>query len=291
MADMSTIEVEKGCQWGEALRGAPWTEAVGASLGTKLFTVPASSMTIAPSIVLIAASFPGDTVSHHHDYCNTGDRNEDPETSIERRFLLNWFQASTSAEAISHLRNTTAFWTRTASCLLARNRGCDTTKRDDEAAIWHAVVALSAALDLSRCLTQPGKDSSAAVMMQALTRDGLEMFVLRQYNKSIGRLQQYQRYQNGEGVQGVRTTLLCCLAFIFIETLRGNHEIVATHFANGLRIVAGLPGDIFKVQQEPQEPFPGEIGVLLTNPFPSMRDILQTFAQLELEISLLPRYF
>ena len=285
---MSTTEVVKGCQWGEALRGVPWTEAVSASLDTQLLTIPALSMEIAPTMVSVTASLSGDTTYYHHDYHSTGDRDEDPETSIERRFLLNWFQASTSEEAVSYLRNTTALWNRTASCLLARNRNCDGTNRDDEAAIWHAVVALSAALDLSRCPSQPHKDSSAAGVVQALTKEELELFVLRQYNKSIGRLQQYQRFQDGEGVQGVRMTLLCCLAFIFIETLRGNHEVVATHMTNGLRIIAGLPADIFHVQQEPQEPFPWEIGVRLADPFPSMRDILQTFVQLELEISLLP---
>jgi hypothetical protein len=121
----------------------------------------------------------------------------------------------------------------------------------DDAALQHGLAALKAAY---QAFQYPDDDD-----------DGVEVFIIQEYNKSIERLQLVAAHT----ATSLRVTLLCCLAFISLETLRGNHAVAVTHLVNGLRILQSLP--------------PSDSGDNNrdTNTTLDMPDIIQLFARLE----------
>lgn len=67
------------------------------------------------------------------------------------------------------------------------------------------------------------------------TKERIEVFVLQQYNKSISVLRQgisQQRYAHDTAI-----VLICCLAYIYLETLRLNHVAAIRHLTNGIQII------------------------------------------------------
>ncbi|KAL2200338.1 hypothetical protein P885DRAFT_66028 [Corynascus similis CBS 632.67] len=143
-------------------------------------------------------------------------------TEAEKRIYAR-FRAATVAAGSAHLCNFAAFWPR-----LTPLAGCQ-----DEA-VKHAVVALAAAYQLFQHPHEPAIDG--------LTRDDLEILTIQHYSQSIERL---QVHAGSSGPESVRLTLICCLTFISLETLRGNHDVAVSHLINGLRILQSLPDSSF----------------------------------------------
>ncbi|KAL2132135.1 hypothetical protein VTI74DRAFT_4170 [Chaetomium olivicolor] len=176
-------------------------------------------------------------------------------TETEKR-LFSRFRASTAESAAVHLCHFTAFWRR-----LTPSTGCQ------EEAVKHAAVALAGAYQLFRHTDEP--------FLDGFRREDLEIFIIQQYNKSIEHL---QRHAGSSSSESMRVTLVCCLAFISLETLRGNHDVAVTHLVNGLRILQSLPDSTFDCLAD---------GSIFVWPPPTrdslhMPDIIQLFARLEL---------
>lgn len=175
-------------------------------------------------------------------------------TDTEKRFVAR-FRAAPAEGVAAHLCNVTAFWSRVAP----------STGSQDEA-VRHAVVALSAAFQLAQHANEP--------VIDGFTRDNLDVFAIQHYNKSIERL---QRHVGSSAPESVRVTLLCCLAFVSLETLRGNHDVAVTHLVNGLRILQSLPDATFACLADP--------AILVWPPARDslqMSDIIQLFARFEM---------
>lgn len=148
-----------------------------------------------------------------------------------------------------------AFWTRVAPFT-----NCQ------DGALKHAVVALGAAYQLFQRPDEPAINGSAW--------DAIDVFTIQHYNKSI---EQLQHHVGSSTPESIRMTLLCCLAFISIETLRGNHAVAVTHLINGLRILQSLPASAFDCLAD------GSMFVWPPNRDTlEMPDIVQLFARLEL---------
>jgi hypothetical protein len=174
-------------------------------------------------------------------------------TETEKRLFAR-FRAATADGINTHLCNFTAFWRR-----LNPSTGCQ-----DEA-VKHAVVALAAAYQLFQ---HPHE-----LTIDGLARGDLEVLTIQQYNRSIERL---QSHAGSSASESVRVTLVCCLAFISLETLRGHHEVAVTHLSNGLRILQSLPDSAFDCLTD------GSLFVCpLNRDSLNMPDIIQLFAELE----------
>ncbi|EAQ88273.1 hypothetical protein CHGG_04892 [Chaetomium globosum CBS 148.51] len=175
-------------------------------------------------------------------------------TETEKRLFAR-FRAATADGVAAHLCNFAAFWRR-----LSPSTGC----QDD--AVKHAVIALAAAYQLFQYPDEPVIDGFA--------RGDLEVFTIQQYSRSIERL---QNHAGSSSPESLRLTLVCCLAFISLETLRGNHEIAVTHLTNGLRILQSLPDSTFDCLADGSMfCWPSSRDSLL------MSDIVQLFARFEL---------
>ncbi|KAL2120421.1 hypothetical protein VTJ04DRAFT_4448 [Mycothermus thermophilus] len=174
-------------------------------------------------------------------------------TETEKR-VFSRFKATTSDGVDAQICCFKSFWRRLTPA----------TACQDEA-VKHAVVAMAASYLLSR--------SPQAPVVEGFSRADLEVFTIQQYNRSIERL---QAHATSSSCDSIRITLVCCLAFISLETLRGNPAVAVNHLTNGLRILQSLPepalscvddGSIFA--------WPSGRDTL------DMADIIQLFAQLE----------
>ncbi|KAK4191986.1 transcriptional regulatory protein moc3 [Podospora australis] len=176
-------------------------------------------------------------------------------TEAEKRFFARFRTATVEVDSLAtHMCNFTAFW----------NRVAPSTSYQDEA-VKHAVVALGGAYMLFQYPDQQ--------VIDGFTRDSLELFVIQQYNKSIEKL---QRHVGSSSQESIRITLLCCLTFISLETLRTNHSVAVTHLINGLRILNSLPPPVFECLSDPN--------IFVWPPTSTsldMPDIIQIFARLE----------
>ncbi|KAH6856823.1 hypothetical protein B0I37DRAFT_426328 [Chaetomium sp. MPI-CAGE-AT-0009] len=175
-------------------------------------------------------------------------------TETEKRLFAR-FRAATADGVAAHLCNFAAFWRR-----LSPSTGCQ-----DEA-VKHAVIALAAAYQLFQHPDEP--------IIDGFARGDLEVFTIQQYSRSIERL---QNHAGSSSPESLRLTLVCCLAFISLETLRGNHEVAVTHLTNGLRILQSLPDSTFDCLAD---------GSMFAWPSSTdslhMSDIVQLFARFEL---------
>lgn len=184
-------------------------------------------------------------------------------TETEKRFFHR-FRLAVADGLGSHIWNFTTFW----------NRVVPQMSHQDEA-VKHAVIALGAAYQLFQL---PDKDQDPkAKTPDGFTRESLEVFTIQQYNRSICEL---QRHVGSSSPESIQVTLVCCLAFICLETLRKNYDAAVTHLINGLKILESLPIEHFD--------FPADT---VTDPdlgmqcpkmnFVDMRDIIQLFGRLE----------
>jgi hypothetical protein len=91
-----------------------------------------------------------------------------------------------------------------------------------EPAIRHALIALGAA-----------HESFQAGVADSFVNPSL---ALRQYNKAIGLVN--QKLSNPSR-RDIEVTLVCCLLFVCIESIRGNYDIALVHLKNGIGILKG----------------------------------------------------
>lgn len=161
-----------------------------------------------------------------------------------------------STGSTSH-RTFATFWNRVSS----QNHADD--------ALRHALVALGAFHQLFGPPEVP--------LPEGFTPESLEVFAIQRYNMSICRLQPHISSSNPESV---RITLICCLAFIFLETLRSNHAAAVTHLINGLRILESLPAPSFCYHYTGAEGFKPETF--------SMTEVIDLFGSLEFATCFFP---
>ncbi|KAK3687544.1 hypothetical protein B0T22DRAFT_489413 [Podospora appendiculata] len=145
-------------------------------------------------------------------------------TELERKFFHRLRTAATDGATAVHGCDFASFWSRVAPQM----------GHKDEA-VKHALVALGAAYQLSQ---SPAYDPAS----DGLTREGLDVFTIQQYNLSISKL---QRHVGSSSLPSIQVTLVCCLAFICLETLRSNHAGAVSHLLNGINILQSLEPSIF----------------------------------------------
>ncbi|KAF1970038.1 hypothetical protein BU23DRAFT_601205 [Bimuria novae-zelandiae CBS 107.79] len=100
----------------------------------------------------------------------------------------------------------------------------------EEPAVLHAVLAISSAhrrklldgVSRNKVLVQPDEE---------------EEFLLRNYCKSIEYLQ--PKY-HAAGEHSLRTVLITCLVFIYLELLRGNYKRAYDHLESGMKLLSSL---------------------------------------------------
>ncbi|KAK1829021.1 transcriptional regulatory protein moc3 [Podospora conica] len=176
-------------------------------------------------------------------------------SKIDKRFLR-LPPVATSTGSTFH-RTFATFWSRVSS------------QHHGDHAIRHALVALGA--------TQQLFGPSELPLPEGFTPESLEIFAIQRYNMSICRLQPHISSSNPESV---RITLICCLAFIFLETLRSNHDVAITHLVNGLRILESLPAPSFCYHYTGAEGFNPEVF--------SMSEVIDLFGSLEFSACFFP---
>ncbi|KAK4217769.1 hypothetical protein QBC37DRAFT_32179 [Rhypophila decipiens] len=182
-------------------------------------------------------------------------------TEMEKKFFHRFRTATEDNLTARHMCTFTSFWTRLAPRI---------THHDE--AVKHAAIALGAAHQLY----QPSDEAPP----ENLTPEDIEVFIIQQYNKSISKL---QRHVGSTSPESIKVTLVCCLAYICLETLRSSHQAVVTHLLNGLKILQSLPPGTFDFLAEPNAytPIPRDAAsVLDSSPF-EMAEIIRIFGKLE----------
>ncbi|KAM7202024.1 hypothetical protein V8F33_003031 [Rhypophila sp. PSN 637] len=182
-------------------------------------------------------------------------------TEMEKKFFHRFRTATEDNLTAHHMCTFTSFWTRLAPRI---------THHDE--AVKHAAIALGAAHQLY----QPSNDAP----LENPTPEDIEVFIIQQYNKSISKL---QRHVGSSSPESIKVTLVCCLAYICLETLRSSHQAVVTHLLNGLKILQSLPPGTFDFLAEPNAyaPIPRDAAsVLDSSPF-EMAEIIRIFGKLE----------
>ncbi|KAL0933075.1 C6 zinc finger domain-containing protein [Colletotrichum truncatum] len=139
-------------------------------------------------------------------------------TQAERLYFHS-FRRVAEAGLCNHVTNLTNFWSRLAPQL----------SHSDEA-VKHAIVALGSAFHIYQSALPQGK-------LGASTPE-LEIFTIQQYSTAMSKL---SSYANVPMKDKITVTLLCCVSFVCIETLRNNWRPALTHLSNGLRIIESLP--------------------------------------------------
>ncbi|KAL6692430.1 C6 zinc finger domain protein [Trichoderma pleuroticola] len=136
-------------------------------------------------------------------------------TETERNFFYTCRRATEAGVAL-HICCVTSFWTRLAPQL-----------SHEYEAVRHAVVAVGAAYHLYKVVD--------IASIPRATKERIEIFILQQYNRSISVLRQdisQKRY-----VHDTAIVLICCLAYIYLESLRLNHAAAIGHLKNGIQII------------------------------------------------------
>ncbi|KAH7303531.1 hypothetical protein B0I35DRAFT_465643 [Stachybotrys elegans] len=144
-------------------------------------------------------------------------------TEAERRFFFNCRRAIEGGVAL-HICNVSSFWTRLAPQL----------SHHDEA-VKHALVALGAAHQLYRVTAY--ERSNPTTGTRTFFADRLDVFLTQQYNKAISILCRRLAERSEQSIESTTLTLVCCLAFICLESLRANYRAAITHLQNGLRVI------------------------------------------------------
>ncbi|KAB5572529.1 hypothetical protein GE09DRAFT_675098 [Coniochaeta sp. 2T2.1] len=153
-------------------------------------------------------------------------------TDSEKKFFRRFRLLATDG-LTNHVCNFTQFW----------NRVTPHISHQDEA-VKHAVIALGAAYQIFQLNDQEQNHEKTTGKVlhtgtaDEFTHENLEVFTIQQYNKSICKL---QRHVGSSSPESIQVTLICCLAFICLETMRGHHEAAVTHLINGLNILQSIP--------------------------------------------------
>lgn len=101
-------------------------------------------------------------------------------------------------------------------------------------AVRHAVVALGAMHHLNRSAETGGADRDPTVLVPQDAK--LRLFAMAQYNAAVGKLQ--RQMGTAPPDESALAALVCCLAFVALENLRGNYRAAVSHLAGGARIAA-----------------------------------------------------
>lgn len=103
----------------------------------------------------------------------------------------------------------------------------------EESSVFHAMLALSShhkRVYTGMAGAGPEEDPN-----------GLELFTLRQYNKAINDL---QPHFSSRDKASLRVALVTCMVFICLEFLRGRYKTGNIHLQNGIKLLAGLQGNL-----------------------------------------------
>ncbi|KAF9870093.1 putative C6 zinc finger domain-containing protein [Colletotrichum karsti] len=135
------------------------------------------------------------------------------------RLYFHRFRHVAGAGLCNHVTNLTSFWSRLAPQL-----------SHSDAAVKHAIVALGSAYHIYQSALPESEDGPSP-------RE-LEIFTIQQYGTAMSKLSSYAHVPMKDRIT---VTLLCCVSFVCIETLRNNWRPALTHLSNGLRIIESLP--------------------------------------------------
>lgn len=182
------------------------------------------------------------------------------------RLYFHRFRRVADAGLCNHVTNLTSFWSRLAPQL----------SHSDEA-VKHAIVALGSAYHIYQTAPPPGGDG-------APPRE-LEIFTIQQYNTAMSKLSSYAHVPMKDRIT---VTLLCCVSFVCIETLRNNWRPALTHLTNGLRIIESLP---LSMLDKLRDPLPPRDGTGATESMSGMDYILRLFATWEVSCALFAENF
>ncbi|KAK1509462.1 nuclear pore protein [Colletotrichum costaricense] len=165
----------------------------------------------------------------------------------------------------NHVTNLTSFWSRFATQL---------SHSDD--AVKHAIVALGSAHHMYQ--TAPPRGGEAP------PRE-LEIFTIQQYGTAMSKLSSYAHVPMKDRIT---VTLLCCVSFVCIESLRNNWRPALTHLSNGLRIIESLP---MSKLNELRDAVPPHASADPSEDVLSMDYILRLFATWEISCALFAENF
>ncbi|TLS28479.1 hypothetical protein PpBr36_01296 [Pyricularia pennisetigena] len=201
-------------------------------------------------------------------------------SEMERRFFHHFRSAAAGGFQASASTAAGPFWTRVAPEMARR-----------DGAVKHALIALGAAYRLFQqssaeeysLSVEGGTGATPGIAIESPPRENstgaespeeLELFTIQQYNHSIALL---QAHASSTSLDSIRVTLVCCLAFIFLEMLRSKETAALTHLTNGLRILESLPREAFDSVTATGHP---------TGSDPHMDDIIRMFCRLECSATL-----
>lgn len=195
-------------------------------------------------------------------------------TESEKKFFRQFRLLATDGFT-NHVCHFTTFWSRVTPHI----------SHQDEA-VKHAVIALGAAYQIFQLSPREpnqgnkhGKTPNTGSFDDGFTHENLEVFTIQQYNKSISKL---QRHVGSSSPESIQVTLICCLAFICLETLRGHQEAAVTHLINGLNILQSLPLREFDFLSDLSgDDHPAGERARPYSTQCSMRDIIDLFGRLE----------
>ncbi|WQF76865.1 Putative fungal transcription factor [Colletotrichum destructivum] len=182
------------------------------------------------------------------------------------RLYFHRFRRVADTGLCNHVTNLTSFWSRLAPQL----------SHSDEA-VKHAIVALGSAYHMYQTAPPPGGDG--------VTPRELEIFTIQQYSTAMSKLSSYAYVPMKDRIT---VTLLCCVSFVCIETLRNNWRPALMHLSNGLRIIESLP---LSTLDKLRDPLPLHDRTGATESMLGMDYILRLFATWEVSCALFAENF
>ncbi|OHF01449.1 C6 zinc finger domain-containing protein, partial [Colletotrichum orchidophilum] len=181
------------------------------------------------------------------------------------RIYFHRFRRMAEAGLCNHVTNLTNFWSRMATQL----------SHSDEA-VKHAIVALGSAYHIYQTALPRGG---------GLPPRELEIFTIQQYGTAMSKLSSYAHVPMKDRIT---VTLLCCVSFVCIESLRNNWRPALTHLSNGLRIVESLP---MSTLNKLRETAPAHTSTDSSEDALAMDYILRLFATWEVSCALFAENF